>query len=87
MEPVVGLDVSKGTSMAQAFTARNEANGKSRCIVHTEKGFEGFGEWLGELRQKTGKEPSRFRSNEALSSGASGLHGTKWFCHMVINPL
>ncbi|MEK3720300.1 hypothetical protein [Paenibacillus sp. FSL H8-0034] len=43
-------------TMAQAFTARNVENGKSRCIVHTEEGFEKFGEWLGELRQKTGKE-------------------------------
>ncbi len=46
MEPVVGLDVSKGTSMAQAFTGRNEAVGKSKCIAHTEEGFEQFGEWL-----------------------------------------
>lgn len=55
MEPVVGLDVSKGTSVAQAFISRNEAAGKLKSITHTEEGFEEIGEWLGELRQKTRK--------------------------------
>ncbi len=53
MEAVVGLDVSKGTIIAQAFTARNEAFGKSKCIVHTEDGFEEFGKWLRDLCQQT----------------------------------
>ncbi|MFH5181704.1 hypothetical protein ACHHV8_03205 [Paenibacillus sp. TAB 01] len=79
MEPVVGLGVSKGISVAQAFTSRNEVAGKSKSIAHTEEGFEEFGEWLEELRLKTGKEPVVVRrSNGALPSRARSLYGTKW---------
>lgn len=69
MEPFVGLDVSKGTSVAQAFTSRNGTAGKPKCISDTEKGFEEFGEWLGELRQKTGKEPVVVNIEKRDSSG------------------
>ncbi|OPH47271.1 transposase [Paenibacillus ferrarius] len=88
MEPVVGLDVSKGMSVAQAFTSRNVAVGKSKTILHTEDGFEEFGEWLGELRQKTGKEPVVVL--EATGHYHRGLvvyMERSGFCHMVINPL
>lgn len=57
MGPVVGLDVSKGTSMLQAFTDRNQPYGKIISIAHTQEGFERLGILLEELRQITGLEP------------------------------
>lgn len=88
MEPVVGLDVSKGTSVAQAFTARNEVAGRSKCIVHTEEGFEAFGAWLGELRQKTGKDPVVIlEATGHYHRGLVAYMERSGFCHIVINPL
>lgn len=88
MEPVVGLDVSKGTSVAQAFTSRNEVAGKSKSIVHTEVGFEEFGAWIGELRQKTGKEPVVvLEATGHYHRGLAAYMERSGICHMVINPL
>ena len=58
MGPVVGLDVSKGTSMLQAFTDRNKPYGKTINIAHTQEGFEKLGGILAELKQSTGLEPA-----------------------------
>ena len=88
MEPVVGVDVSKGTSIAQAFTARNEAAGKSRCITHTQEGFEEFGEWLRDLRQKTGIEPVVvLEATGHYHRGLVAYMERSGICHMVLNPL
>lgn len=57
MGPVVGLDVSKGTSMLQAFTERNKPYGKIISIVHTEEGFKQLGGLLEDLKELTGLEP------------------------------
>ncbi|WP_244718418.1 hypothetical protein [Paenibacillus mangrovi] len=40
---VVGLDVSKGISMLQAFTEWYKPYGKIMSIMHTEEGFERLG--------------------------------------------
>ncbi len=66
MEPVVGLDVSKGTSMIQAFLKRNEAYGKSESIRHTELGFRRLGEVLIELRERTEKNRLSFWRRQAI---------------------
>ena len=58
MGPVVGLDVSKGTSTLQAFTDRNKPYGKMISIAHTQDGFEKLGNLLEELKQVTGLEPA-----------------------------
>ena len=58
MGPVVGLDVSKGTSTLQAFTDRNKPYGKMINIAHTQDGFEKLGNLLEELKQVTGLEPA-----------------------------
>ncbi|UJF34229.1 IS110 family RNA-guided transposase [Paenibacillus hexagrammi] len=88
MEPVVGLDVSKGMSVAQAFTSRNEVAGKSKNIVHTEEGFEEFGEWIRELRLKTGKEPVVvLEATGHYHRGLVAYMERSGVCHMVINPL
>jgi len=57
MEPVVGIDVSKGSSVLQAFLARNEPYGKLESISHGKNDFERLGERLAELQAKTGIAP------------------------------
>ncbi|MFE6079477.1 transposase [Paenibacillus sp. NPDC057886] len=57
MEPVVGVDVAKGSSVVQAFRKRNEPYGKAVNIVHEQNGFEQFAEMLGELQVETGLAP------------------------------
>ncbi len=57
MEPVVGVDVAKGSSVAQAFRKRNEPYGKAVDIVHGKNGFEQFVEMLGMLQAETGLAP------------------------------
>ncbi|MGE7826609.1 IS110 family transposase, partial [Paenibacillus sp. NPDC093718] len=39
MEPVIGVDVSKGSSVFQAFTGRNEVFGKTEVMAHDTEGF------------------------------------------------
>ncbi|WP_201318434.1 IS110 family transposase [Paenibacillus sp. EPM92] len=88
MEPVVGLDVSKGTSMIQAFLKRNEAYGKSESIRHTELGFRRLGEVLIELRERTGEEPvvileatGHYHRVVVAYLTTSGIK------HIIVNPL
>lgn len=57
MEPVVGVDVAKGSSVVQAFRKRNEPYGKAVDIEHGTSGFEQFGEMLGRLQAETGMAP------------------------------
>ncbi|WP_017688385.1 IS110 family transposase [Paenibacillus sp. PAMC 26794] len=57
MEPVVGVDVAKGSSVVQAFRKRNEPYGKAVDIVHGTSGFEQFAEMLGTLQVETGVAP------------------------------
>lgn len=57
MGPVVGLDVSKGSSMLQAFTERNKPYGKIVSILHTAEGFKQMGGLLENLKELTGLEP------------------------------
>jgi hypothetical protein len=49
VEPVTGLDVSKGTSMLQAFTDRHKPYGKIISISNTEEGYERLGNLLDEV--------------------------------------
>ncbi|WP_340386931.1 IS110 family transposase [Paenibacillus sp. FSL E2-0151] len=57
MEPVVGVDVAKGSSVIQAFQKRNEPVGKAIVIEHVASGFEQFTEMLGALQAETGVAP------------------------------
>ncbi|MCF7754290.1 IS110 family transposase [Paenibacillus xylanexedens] len=57
MEPVVGVDVAKGSSVIQAFQKRNEPVGKAIVIEHVASGFEQFTEVLGALQAETGVAP------------------------------
>lgn len=57
MGPVIGLDVSKGASVFQAFTRRNETYGKPETIRHTDTGFSRLCNVIQELKERTREEP------------------------------
>lgn len=57
MQPVVGVDVAKGSSVVQAFRNRNEPFGKCIDIMHKKSGFEQFSNMLDGLQTETGLAP------------------------------
>lgn len=58
MNPVVGLDVSKGESEVQAFLDKGNPYGKSFSIKHDLEGLGGLLEFLESVKDKTGIKPS-----------------------------
>jgi transposase len=88
MEPVVGVDVAKGTSVVQAFIRRNEPFGKLESISHGDSGFERLGNLLAELHQDTGIAPvvvleATGHYHRAL---VAYLERSGW-THFIVNPL
>lgn len=57
MNPVVGLDVSKGESQVQAFLDKGKPYGKGFKILHTLEGLHSLVEFLEEVKNKTGIQP------------------------------
>jgi transposase len=53
MNPVVGLDVSKGESQIQAFIDRNKPFHKSFKVSHTLEGLGFLVEFLKEVKKET----------------------------------
>lgn len=58
MNPVIGLDVSKGESEVQAFLDKGIPYGKSFSIKHDLDGLGSLLEFLEDLKDKTGIQPS-----------------------------
>ncbi|OAS84010.1 IS110 family transposase [Metabacillus litoralis] len=58
MNPVVGLDVSKGESEVQTFLDKGKPYGKSFSIRHDIDGLGSLLEFLEDLKDKTGVQPS-----------------------------
>lgn len=58
MNPVIGLDVAKGVSVAQAFLERGKPFGKAKKIKHSQEGFQSLHSLLTEMMKITGVEPS-----------------------------
>jgi len=54
MNPVVGLDVSKGESQVQAFLDKSQPYGKSFSISHTREGLDTFLHFLKSVESITG---------------------------------
>lgn len=88
MGPVVGLDVSKGRSMLQAFTDRNKPYGQLICITHTQEGLERLGDLLEELRQITELEPAVvLEATGHYHRGLVAYLACKGYRHYIVNPL
>jgi transposase len=57
MNPVVGLDVSKGESQVQAFLEKGKPYRKSFKVSHTVEGLRLLVEFLEEVKKETGQKP------------------------------
>jgi transposase len=88
MQPVVGLDISKGSSVFQAFFGRNEPFGKSENVIHGEEGFQRINEVLSRLREHTGVEPVIvLEATGHYHRGIVAFFILKEINHFIINPL
>ena len=88
MGPVVGLDVSKGTSMLQAFTERNKPYGKTKSIAHTPEGFEQLGDLLVELKETTELEPTVvLEATGHYHRNLVAYLEREGYRHFIVNPL
>lgn len=88
MVPIVGLDVSKGTSTLQAFTDRHQPFGNLLTITHTQKGFEQLGNLLGALKQATGKEPAVvLEATGHYHCSLIAYLEREGYRHFIVNPL
>ncbi|MBB3131337.1 hypothetical protein FHS19_006057 [Paenibacillus rhizosphaerae] len=54
MNPVIGLDVFKGESMAQAFLDKGRPRGKVFRFKHTNKALARFRDYMKELEDEAG---------------------------------
>nr|WP_233277741.1 hypothetical protein [Paenibacillus durus] len=70
MEPVIGLDVSKGSSVVQVFVKRNEAWGKPEVIRHGAQGFGRLKACAEQLQERPGKAPVIILEDGTLPPGA-----------------
>ncbi|QGQ44853.1 IS110 family transposase [Metabacillus sediminilitoris] len=58
MNPVIGLDVSKGESQVQAFLDKGKPFGKSFSVSHTTEGLDALLHYLKVVENETGIKPS-----------------------------
>jgi transposase len=58
MNPVVGLDISKGESQVQAFLDKGKPYSKSFKVNHTLEGLSSLVSFLENVKQEAGKKPS-----------------------------
>lgn len=58
MNPVVGLDISKGESQVQAFLDKGKPYSKSFKVNHTLEGLRSLVSFLENIKQEAGKKPS-----------------------------
>ena len=88
MEPVIGLDVAKGSSVFQAFLRRNESYGKPESITHGERGFERLCALVAELRELSGMEPVVIlEATGHYHRGLVAFLKQEEIKHFIINPL
>ena len=58
MNPVVGLDISKGESQVQAFSNKGKPYRKSFKVDHTLEGLSSLVAFLENIKRDSGKKPS-----------------------------
>jgi transposase len=58
MNPVIGLDISKGQSQGQTFLDKGKPYGKSFSFLHTQEGLHYFFSLITEVTTHTGQTPT-----------------------------
>lgn len=88
MQPVVGVDVARGSSVVQAFMKRNQPYGKLESILHGDSGFERLGELLAELQAKSAMAPVVIlEATRHYHRGLVGYLECSGWTHFIVNPL
>ncbi|WP_054024920.1 IS110 family transposase [Bacillus sp. FJAT-28004] len=88
MNPVIGLDVSKGESHAQAFTDRGKPHGKIFQFEHNLEGLASFLNFLQDLECITGLRPAVvLEATGHYHSSVIQFLDEHQYLYIVINPL
>lgn len=88
MNPVIGLDISKGESHAQAFTDRGVPRGKTFHFEHNVKGLASFLSYVQDLESFTGLRPAVvFEATGHYHSPVLQFLDEHQYLYIVINPL
>lgn len=88
MNPVIGLDVSKGESHAQAFADRGMPYGKTFLFKHNVEGLASFLRFAQDLESFTGKRPAVvLEATGHYHSPVVQFMDENQYLYIVINPL
>lgn len=88
MNPVVGLDVSKGESQVQAYLDKGKPYGKSFKVVHSIEGFQSLVEFLEEVKKQSGVQPPVIlESTGHYHSSIVQYLNDRHYLLIIVNPL
>lgn len=88
MNPVIGLDVSKGQSEGQVFLNKGQPYGKSFRFLHTLEGFKDLLSIINEVRTKTGASPTVIlESTGHYHQAVVQFLESQEILFLVVNPL
>jgi transposase len=88
MNPVVGLDVSKGESQVQAFLDRGKPLRKSFKVSHTMEGLASLVDFLEEVKAQSGvKPPVILESTGHYQTSVVHYLEDRGYLLIIINPL
>jgi transposase len=88
MNPVIGLDVSKGESQVQAFLDKGKPYRKSFKVSHTVEGLGLLEKFLDEVKRETGKKPPIFlEATGHYHSSVVQYLEDRGYLLIIINPL
>jgi transposase len=88
MNPVIGLDVSKGESHAQAFADRGMPYGKTFLFKHNVEGLASFLRFAQDIESFTGKRPAVvLEATGHYHSSVVQFMDENQYLYIVINPL
>ncbi|MBP2257882.1 transposase [Virgibacillus campisalis] len=89
MNPVVGLDVSKGESQVQAFLDKNQPYRKSFSVKHTLDGLGSLLEFLKDIEKLAdGKQPSVIlESTGHYHTPVIEFLEEQQYVYIIVNPL
>ncbi|MFD2511188.1 IS110 family transposase [Halalkalibacter alkalisediminis] len=88
MNPVIGLDVSKGESQVQAFLDKGKPYRKSFKVSHTLEGLASLGEFLEKVKEQSGvKPPIILESTGHYQTPVVHYLEERGYLLIIINPL
>jgi transposase len=88
MNPVIGLDVSKGESQVQAFLDKGKPFRKSFKVSHTLEGLASLREFLEEVKEQSGvKPPIILESTGHYQTPVVHYLEERGYLLIIINPL